>query len=66
MIIQEIQLLTTYNYDFIINECYYDLHLETALCYQHYFCNTELKITTETNKRTFDLDTTEHVCIIYS
>ena len=37
---------------------YYDLQLETALCYQHYFCNTELKITTETNKRTFDLDTT--------
>ena len=38
----------------------------TALCYQHYFCNTELNITTETNKRTLDLDTTEHVCIIYT
>ena len=35
--------LTTYNYDFIINERYYDLQLETALCYQHYFCNTELR-----------------------
>ena len=22
---------------------YYDLQLETALCYQHYFCNTELR-----------------------
>ena len=42
-IIQEIQFLTTYNYDFIINERYYDLQLETALCYQHYFCNTELR-----------------------
>ena len=28
MIIQGIQLLTTYNYDFIINERYYDLQLE--------------------------------------
>ena len=44
--------------------CYYDLQLEIALCYQHYFCNTELKLTTKTNKRTFELDTTEHICII--
>ena len=42
-IIQEMQFLTTYNYNFIINEHYYDLQLETALCYQHYFCNTELR-----------------------
>ena len=26
---------------------YYDLQLETALCYQHCFCNTDLRITTK-------------------
>ena len=43
----------------------YDLQLETALCYQHFLCNTELRTTTEQNKRTSDSDTIEHVCIIY-
>ena len=37
------QNTTTHNYDFIINEPHYDSQLEMALCYQHYFCNTELQ-----------------------
>ena len=40
--------------------------LETALCNQYCFCNTELRTATVTKiKRTFNSDTTEHVCIIY-
>ena len=45
--------------------CQSTIQLETALCYQHYFCNTELRnCNNSRNKRTFDSDTTEHVCII--
>ena len=42
------------------------IQLETAPCYQHYFCNTELRTAIISKmKRTFDSDTKEHVCIIY-
>ena len=32
---------------------YYDLQLETALCYQHCFCNTELRTTTKNRIKGF-------------
>ena len=66
MIIQEIQLLTTYNYDFIINERYYDLQLETALCYQHYFCNTELRTATVTKIKGLSIQTQQNTFVLFT
>ena len=66
MIIQEIQLLTTYNYDFIINERYYDLQRETALCYQHYFCNTELRTAIITKIKGLSIQTQQNTFVLFT
>ena len=66
MIIQEIQLLTTYNYDFIINERYYNLQLETALCYQHYFCNTELRTAIITKIKGLSIQTQQNTFVLFT
>ena len=66
MIIQEIQLLTTYNYDFIFNERYYDLQLETALCYQHYFCNTELRTAIITKIKGLSIQTQQNTFVLFT
>ena len=66
MIIQEIQLLTTYNYDFIINERYYDLQLETALCYQHYFCNTELRTAIITKIKGLSIQAQQNTFVLFT
>ena len=65
-IIQEIQLLTTYNYDFIINKRYYDLQLETALCYQHYFCNTELRTAIITKIKGLSIQTQQNTFVLFT
>ena len=65
-IIQEIQFLTTYNYDFIINECYYDLQLETALCYQHYFCNTELRTAIITKIKGLSIQAQQNTFVLFT
>ena len=65
-IIQEIQFLTTYNYDFIINERYYDLQLETALCYQHYFCNTELRTAIITKIKGLSIQAQQNTFVLFT
>ena len=65
-IIKEIQLLTTYNYDFIINERYYDLQLETALCYQHYFCNTEWRTAIITKIKGLLIQTQQNTFVLFT
>ena len=58
--------LTTYNYDFIINERYYDLQLETALCYQHYFCNTELRTAIITEIKGLSIQTQQNTFVLFT
>ena len=58
--------LTTYNYDFIINERYYDLQLETALCYQHYFCNTELRTAIITEIKGLSNQTQQNTFVLFT
>ena len=65
-IIQEIQFLTTYNYNFIINEHYYDLQLETALCYQHYFCNTELRTAIITKIKGLSIQAQQNTFVLFT
>ena len=65
-IIQEIQFLTTYNYDFIINKRYYNLQLETALCYQHYFCNTELRTAIITKMKGLSIQAQQNMFVLFT
>ena len=58
--------LTTYNYDFIINERYYVLQLETALCYQHYFCNTELRTAIITEIKGLSIQTQQNTFVLFT
>ena len=62
--------LTTYNQIFIISKLnrlrYYNLQLETALCYQHYFCNTELRTATITKIKGLSIQTQQNTFVLFA
>ena len=45
---------------------YYDLRLETALCYQHYFCNTELRTATITKIKGLSIQTQQNTFVLFT
>ena len=45
---------------------YYDLRLETALCYQHYFCNTELRTATITKIKGLSIQTQQNMFVLFT
>ena len=51
---------------FIINERYYDLQLETALCYQHYFCNTEFRTARITKIKGLSIQTQQNTFVLFT
>ena len=50
----------------MINKCYYDLQLETALCYQHCFCNTELRTATITKIKGLSIQTQPNMFVLFA
>ena len=44
---------------------YYDLQLETALCYQHYFCNTELRTAIITEIKGLSIQTPQNTFVLF-
>ena len=58
--------LSKLNYEFIINERYYVLQLETALCYQHYFCNTELRTAIITEIKGLSNQTQQNMFVLFT
>ena len=45
---------------------YYDLQLETALCYQHYFCNTELRTAIITEIKGLSIQTQQNTFVLFT
>ena len=45
---------------------YYDLQLETALCYQHYFCNTELRTAIITEIKGLSNQTQQNTFVLFT
>ena len=45
---------------------YYDLRLETALCYRHYFCNTELRTAIITKIKGLLIQTQQNTFVLFT
>ena len=45
---------------------YYDLQLEIALCYQHYFCNTELRTAIITEIKGLLIQTQQNTFVLFT
>ena len=45
---------------------YYNLQLETALCYQHYFCNTELRTAIITEIKGLSIQTQQNTFVLFT
>ena len=45
---------------------YYDLQLETALCYQHYLCNTELRTAIITEIKGLLIQTQQNTFVLFT
>ena len=45
---------------------YYDLQLETALCYQHCFCNTELRTAIITKIKGLSIQTQQNTFVLFT
>ena len=45
---------------------YYDLQLETTLCYQHYFCNTELRTAIITEIKGLSIQTQQNMFVLFT
>ena len=45
---------------------YYDLQLETTPCYQHYFCNTELRTAIITEIKGISIQTQQNTFILFT
>ena len=45
---------------------YYDLQLETALCYQPYFCNTELRTAIITKIKGLSIQTQQNTFVLFT
>ena len=45
---------------------YYNLQLETALCYQHYLCNTELRTAIITEIKGLSIQTQQNTFVLFT
>ena len=59
-------LITTYNSINSIDYTTTILQLETALCYQHYFCNTELRTTIITKIKGLSIQTQQNTFVLFT
>ena len=58
--------ITTYNSINSIDYTTTILQLETALCYQHYFCNTELRTTIITEIKGLSIQTQQNMFVLFT
>ena len=59
-------LITTYNSINSIDYTTMILQLETALCYQHYFCNTELRTAIITEIKGLSIQTQQNMFVLFT
>ena len=59
-------LITTYNSINSIDYTTTILQLETALCYQHYFCNTELRTAIITEIKGLSIQTQQNTFVLFT
>ena len=59
-------LITTYNSINSIDYTTMILQLETALCYQHYFCNTELRTAIITEIKGLSIQTQQNTFVLFT